>query len=790
MSFLISAQTIIHLGSDLITSDAVALYELIKNAIDAKSKNGVDVEFLITILKADFSAFLDEAKQSTSASLNILKKSLLDRIVKDAPDDLVKNFKASISKATTIEQLIRYSKAAYRDCNLIIVSDRGHGMSEGDIKANFLTIGASNRKKAVEEAVQNGSSRAPYLGEKGVGRLSAMRLGKKLKVQTATADDKRFNILEIDWGKFEQAYDKPADSIHLEPTKGDIKQQGFESGTKIIISDLQSSWTRETLQSVASDQIARMMDPFSWSERRRFQIRLTYNEQNVDHNRVVAKELLANAHASCIGRYELTDNGPKLTITMESKLYDGQNLQHLFDLTDLISMTGLKDSKQPSSILSSLGPFQFEFYWFNRQRLRGFEGVGDREEVRKLVKNWTGVCLFRDGYRVLPYGDEGDDWLGLDRNALAAGGYKLNTKQIIGRVSIGRTTNSKLLDQTNRQGLIDCPEKSILIELLNNIVSTRLHDYLNEASLAKKSKESSFDAQQASAVINALENRAKNSIRTIRTRYRVDEALLQEVKDAFKEIKDAHEKAVDRINAVEEEKERLTQLAGIGLMTEVIAHELTRATERTLSELKSIGKIVTEPGLTSSVHVLRQQIQVIQKRLKVLDPLTIPSRQRRSSHNLVKIVQTIMESHHDQFLRHKITPELTFTHKDIIAFIIEGHVVQIIENLITNSIYWLDIYRLEHPMFNANISISLLDDPPRVRISDNGPGIPSGRSESVFEPFFSTKPMAGSRRRGLGLFIARQNSDMLGGSLELIELSRVHADRFNTFELILKKEAK
>lgn len=158
--------------------------------------------------------------------------------------------------------------------------------------------------------------------------------------------------------------------------------------------------------------------------------------------------------------------------------------------------------------------------------------------------------------------------------------------------------------------------------------------------------------------------------------------------------------------------------------------------------------------------------------------------------DLIGIVDYVLESHAAQFERHGITLDFRRPREPVIAFIIEGHVVQILENLIVNSVYWLDIYQEDHKRFEPRISVKLLDDPPRLRLSDNGPGIPASRREVVFEPFFSTKPTAANRRSGLGLYVARQNAEMLGGTLELIDQSAVHEGRYNTFELVLLKQTK
>lgn len=794
MSFQIAARTILHLGAELISSDAVALYELIKNAIDAGSPTGVRVDFEIVISESDFATvFASATADDSEVTIEELKADFMQHVLPSAPEPLRERFESAIAGARSMESLLRRAKEAYRKCNRIVVADEGHGMSQRDLQSVYLTIGTTNRTNAVRKAVAEGGDKAkpPYLGEKGVGRLSVMRLGRMVRIETATQSDVATNVLEIDWNRFEEAYDKPAESVKLVPVVGEAKPRGT-SFTRIIISDLRASWSRSRLAIIARDQIARMMDPFSWEERRRFPIKLSFNGSLVEQARTVARDLLKNAHARCDGELTVNDGKPSLKATFASDLYGGVATTQTFDVSDLLSMSGLKESGQPPSTLRTLGPFSFEFYWFNRQRLRGIEGVGDREAVRALVKAWTGVSLFRDGYRVLPYGDEGDDWLGLDREALAAGGYKLNTKQIIGRVRVGRITNPRLLDQTNRQGLTDCPEKAVLVQLLKDIVSHWWHDYLDDVGRAHKAEKGlAFDTVKETGTVDHLERRTRDSLRTIGRHYSGNEQVLQDVKDAFLEIKDAHARAVQRISTIEEEKERLTQLAGVGLLIEVIAHELTRATEATQKTLKTIDRHEVNSETGAAFRVLAQQIKVIQKRLQMLEPLSITARQRRSTMNLAEIIEYVLEAHKEQFIRHEIEARISSqSARNTTAFVVEGHVVQILENLINNSVYWLDVERKERASFRPRIKIQVLGDPPRMRYTDNGPGIPPNRVESVFEPFFSTKMATPTRRQGLGLYIARQNAEMLGGTLALVDEGSQREGRYNTFELELREREK
>jgi hypothetical protein len=47
--FRITARTVLELGSELISSDIIAFYELVKNGFVAKTKSGVDIRFDIAL---------------------------------------------------------------------------------------------------------------------------------------------------------------------------------------------------------------------------------------------------------------------------------------------------------------------------------------------------------------------------------------------------------------------------------------------------------------------------------------------------------------------------------------------------------------------------------------------------------------------------------------------------------------------------------------------------------------------------------------------------------------------
>src|SRR5581483_3917148 len=198
MPFRVSARTVLELGAELISSDEVALYELVKNAIDAKSKNGVEIHLHICLSYSAYSETMRELQGSNSRPIGLIKESLLSRADATAEPEILKKFNEELSLCETLSSLERELPRIYANANWIEIRDTGTGMSAQDIKTKYLVIGTPARKKEIDLAEAKFSARneddegappTPYLGEKGVGRLSAMRLGWILHLESATIHD-------------------------------------------------------------------------------------------------------------------------------------------------------------------------------------------------------------------------------------------------------------------------------------------------------------------------------------------------------------------------------------------------------------------------------------------------------------------------------------------------------------------------------------------------------------------------------------------------------------------------
>jgi signal transduction histidine kinase len=797
LAFKVAARTVLELGAELISSDAVAIYELVKNAIDARSPDGVTIEFCITMRHSDYVDALSRVQEILAAraksdhpptredqELADLKASTLARVLPNSPITQRQAITRKLQKASTLADFINSLKEAYTANNWIEFRDSGRGMSRDDLLHAYLVIGTPSRRRALDATVAAGRGEAPYLGEKGVGRLSAMRLGAGLQVKTATADDTYINVLDVDWSEFEDL-NKMVEDIVLKPRIDGEKPTPSYSGTVIRISGLNASWSPRRIRDIASYELSRLSDPFSKSKRR-FRVEIIFNGDRIDIPRL-DRAILELAHARVRGNYIIENGQPKLEVDLwcgDLGRGNPPDQRRIYlEQVDLRSLTRDSESEIPASALRTVGPFSFELYWYNRRLLRGIDTIGERKRVLALQAQWSGIMLFRNGYRVFPYGDDKDDWLGLDRRALASPGYKLNKAQFIGRVSISRTANPRLIDQTNREGLKDCDEKEVLIEVLRFVIQDRLRSFLDEVE--RRYQQVELDFGQTERRVQNLETRAAISIRELEKRHREEKPQLRELLSLFEEMRAYFSAAKQRAEQIEDERDRMIQLAGVGLMLEIVAHELARSTETTLGLLNEADADELPEEVASLFSTMRDEMKSMNRRLRVLDPLSVSSRQRKETFDFVSLVREIFAGHASQFRRHRIEAMVHVANgrKQVMVHGVRGMFVQILENLVQNSVYWIDLRRLDEEDYHPRIEVRIGDPPNLMEYTDNGPGIQPSLRDEVFKPFFSTKGK--SRRQGLGLYIARDCAAHHEGQLYLSDERRIHSERLNTFVLEL-----
>lgn len=148
------------------------------------------------------------------------------------------------------------------------------------------------------------------------------------------------------------------------------------------------------------------------------------------------------------------------------------------------------------SDLNGIGSFSGRFYAYNLDPTI-LNSVGQSAAIRAFVKENNGVKIFRDGIRVYNYGEPSDDWMGMILRRLNRVGDKFSKNTIIGAIEISlKDSEGYLVEKTNREGFDDNNTYKKFLAICISIFDSferlakpdrdSLKDYMNDIRPTKK----------------------------------------------------------------------------------------------------------------------------------------------------------------------------------------------------------------------------------------------------------------------------------------------------------------
>jgi signal transduction histidine kinase len=373
----------------------------------------------------------------------------------------------------------------------ITIADDGNGMSLDDLQNKWLFVAYSAKREGNQprddDFRDQAADRRHYAGSKGIGRFSSDRLGALLVLQTRarTETNGPVHTVEVDWSKFEQddtrlfgrvglSY-RTEDSFDL-PTG--VPQ--LAHGTRVEIRALQKKWSRSDLLQLKAG-LAKLINPFG-SQVDGFDIHLVVpSEQPKDDEateRAKGTEddpVLVNGPVHNFIFSTLRDKTTfvdvridKETNTIETALVDRGEL--IYRIREKNPYPLLRDAE-----------FHSQLYYLNRAAKLTF---GRRMGLPSV--QFGSVFLFRNGFRVVPIGDPGDDWFEIDRRKQQGYARFLGTRDIIGRIDVSGSDMLFKEASSRNQGLISTPAVSQLHALFKKYCLQRLERYVVPVTWADK----------------------------------------------------------------------------------------------------------------------------------------------------------------------------------------------------------------------------------------------------------------------------------------------------------------
>ena len=785
--FQVAARTLLHLGSELITSDAIAVNELIKNSIDAKSEE-IDIFFISPISQDDISNFIELVTTNQLVDYNSLAELLLERKRTELSDEVELEFHnkvEEISKLKDKEKVI----SELRKLNYIRFLDSGIGMTEKILSEVFLKVGTNF--KEVDD-----SSDEVFLGNKGIGRLAMMRLGKISEVTSWRSKDNS-NKVYFNWREFEDPEVLLSDiDIKLEKTA--VPCENYKHGTEILIYDLTHNWTKKfIITEIINNFLRRLRDPFSVDEDE-FPINVYFNSLDYD-DRLPIDAMSPELWDLAQKVVELNFN-PNENKQIVLKISDPKNKDNISPYsTDLKTLAHKFNCTEKE--LSDIGPFSFKLRWYNRKVLKNDilnQSLSSKStELHKELDLWSGgIAIYRDGYRIGYSGSQSDkDWFEIDSLALKGQGFTVNRIQLIGSLQITKRNNIKLQDKSNREGLIDNTQVSLVKRIVQEIAIATFKESINKDKYIKA-------IDRAQNIINNDVDNAIDKLNKIKeTVTSLNNTATKEQRESLKHIQENLHFVSTTVRdfesvtkSIKDQREDILELAGAGTMVHSVLHELMRSTNQTRELLINLSNETSNEKISSLLIKLESEIKTIDIRLRQFHPIGKAVRNRATEFNLFEDIDVIVGGYAQKFSDNDVHVYVSLDNspniKDFKIRMVRGFLSIALENLISNSYYWLlkdKIFSSLSKSTERAIYIDVESDTRVIHFSDTGPGIDPNDRERIFDAGFSTKNSE-KDGRGFGLFIAREVTKYHGGNLYLSEVQSQEDDRLRHFILELPND--
>lgn len=413
---------------------------------------------------------------------------------------------------------------------------------------------------------------------------------------------------------------------------------------------------------------------------------------------------------------------------------------------------------------------------------RATESLRLSQTNRQDLDQMNGIAVFRDGIRVMPYGEPDDDWLEIDKSRYMSSSGAFSRKNVVGAVEINQASNKDLRDKSNREGFIENQAFADLYDLLKAVLQVAFNEFGDDRKKIRAGEK--VKKRDLIPAVVQLEN----SLNTVAQAFeqarqladvfvkeeRIDPETAEQMMSGLQQteqtletaVQETKEAAADTVNRFDEEREMLLALAGLGLAAERFTHEFARMTREASDLLHEIEK---DPAIQRANH-LKNRVEALGVTLEALRDLVLALGPmfyiRRKASEKSLDVKTIIEHalllNKGQIHENNINVEIREPEESLLVMMRRGALTQVFNNLIDNACYWLGRKSEEN---DRKLRIIILADERAVLISDNGPGIHPRDQHRVFDVFFSTK----TEGRGLGLFIAREALAEAQATISLLE---------------------
>jgi signal transduction histidine kinase len=689
-SFLISPRIIAHFGEDLIKNESIALLELVKNSYDACA----------SVCTINFHMEKDMLKSLT-------------------------------------------------------ITDDGSGMNKDIIKNAWLVIGTDFKYKKLEP---NCCGRFP-LGEKGIGRLGVHKLGNKItlisksnEIDKETKQKSKEVEFTIDWTTLNLAKKIEDFIVKVIENKTPNFFNNDKTGTKITIEGLKTKWDRRQIREVYRN-LNSLNSPFSGTNDT-FNVKITSNDHSlfaglpsfddIKDSGLYFGHCVMNGNIIEEFKYEFK---PWTSLNkIDGRIVSINNLleedKYIKGIKEIVDEKRKNKSKKIDYYIdltrSEIGKIEFDIIIYEMDA-QIFNFVNsEKTSIKSYLKDNGGIRVYRDDVRVYDYGEQANDWLGIDLKRVHRVGGNVSNNIILGSVKLNRASSFGLKEKTNREGFIENESYNVFVDAVDYALSLIVQERnVDKARLTTLYKEHKV-VEPVLSDLNEVIEIVKNKVEKPETKKEILNYLYR-INEQYKDV-----------------KEVLIKSANAGLNLSVVIHEIEKL-------IAALMKHALKGEKDSVIAISKNLEKIVHGYSAMIKKSAIKET------TLASIVKMALDNYEFRFSDHAISKFGNWKDCTLKAYLAEAESISVLTNLLDNSIYWLSYARKE----NRKISVYITDQFSgfnSIVVSDNGPGFKIPADIAV-QPFITSKPH--NIGMGLGLHIADEMMRAMKGKLLFLDKNEV-----------------
>jgi len=696
---------------------------------------------------------------------------LIDRLGRElvgkgetAVSELIKNaYDADATKVTV----------TFIDCDApggtLSVIDNGVGMTPQQLETAFMTI-SSTDKVHNPQSLKYKRNKA---GRKGIGRFATQRIGEILTIITQTLDDDFASKLTIEWNKYTLDTDI---GLIKNPLEKINKTQ--DEGTLILIESVRDSWSDVTINRVYR-YVLELLQPDYLSDRSK---QLAVAKQKDNAFAVTFQRIIKGQH------YIIADPAKmlyeKALATIEGyidKVGDGfcsVNSESLGISHEIIAI----DSNSPDKTYKFLRNVHFKAYYYIYNRELYYTNITRLElsNIQRLSQEQGGIRLYRNGFRVLPYGEPNNDWLNIDRRYYDESGVvnvPFGNHNLFGFVEVLDPNGDIFQETAGREGLIENDAYSEMKDFISKALEGgRLRIRYGVDKIRKKKNNINPKAKKTDESEKSTIEKIVDFKKTLDIFINEPQTTTEQKANYEKNANQLVEELKEDFTALLQELGMLRVLAGLGLTISEFTHEVVQFAPSMNGDLSVIeNQSLNLEGL-NALENLKRTIRLFLAYTSYFSSTVSANVTRELKPQRVDImVQDFLKIISADISKENILFESKFYGYELDT--IPMHASEwssILFNLYTNS-----KKAIRRAGVIGEISIIGGNEKGKVYLefSDNGDGVPDENADKIFEAFFTTSSPTSfdstveekSTGTGLGLKIIQDILQSYGGSIRLIE---------------------